>query len=63
MICSEDEDLDQRLKEYGRHLNISRWKYKTAKERLVEGGGERQSKTPKPAQEKKGKENCMGEHL
>ena len=37
MICSEDEDLDQRLKEYGRHLNISGWKYTTAKERLVEG--------------------------
>ena len=37
MICSEDEDLDWRLEEYGRHLTISRWKYKTAKKRLVEG--------------------------
>ena len=37
MICSEDEDLDWRLEEYGRHLTISGWKYKTAKERLVEG--------------------------
>ena len=37
MICSEDEDLDRRLEEYGKHLTLSRWKYKTAKERLVEG--------------------------
>jgi len=37
MICSEDEDLDRRLEEYGRHLTVSRWKYRTAKERLVEG--------------------------
>ena len=37
MICSKDEDLDRRLEEYGRHLTISGWKYKTAKERLVEG--------------------------
>ena len=37
MICSEDEDLDRRLEEYGRHLTVSGWKYKTAKERLVEG--------------------------
>ena len=31
MICSEDEDLDRRLEEYGRHLTVSGWKYKTAK--------------------------------
>ena len=37
MICSEDEDLDRRLEEYRRYLTVSRWKYKTAKERLVEG--------------------------
>ena len=37
MICSEDEDLDRRLEEYGRHLTVSGWKYKTVKERLVEG--------------------------
>ena len=37
MICSEDEDLDRRLEEYGRHLTVSGWKYKTAKDRLVEG--------------------------
>ena len=37
MICSEDEELDRRLEEYGRHLTVSGWKYKTAKDRLVEG--------------------------
>ena len=37
MVCSEDEDLGRRLEEYGRHLNFSGWKYKIAKERLVEG--------------------------
>ena len=50
MICSEDGDLDRRLEDfkiqdyfiiitllYGRHLTVSGWKYKTAKERLAEG--------------------------
>ena len=27
MICSEDEDFDRRLEEYGRHLTVSGWKY------------------------------------
>ena len=37
MICSEDEDLDRRMEECGRHLTVSGRKYKTAKDRLVEG--------------------------
>ena len=37
MVCSEDDDLDLRLEEYKRHLTISGWKYKTAKERPAEG--------------------------
>ena len=51
IICSEDEDLDRRLEEYGRHLTATGWKYKTAKERLVEGA-KKDRKTSKPAQEK-----------
>ena len=51
MIYSEDEDLDRRLEEYGRHLTATGWKYKTAKERLVEGA-KKDRKTSKPAQEK-----------
>ena len=37
MICSQDDDLDRRLEEYARYRTISGWKYKTAKERLMEG--------------------------
>ena len=39
---------------YYYYLTVSGWKYKTAKERLPE---------LKTAQVKKGKDNCMGEHL
>ena len=62
MICSEDEDLDRRLEEYGKHLTVSGWKYKTAKETCGRGE-QRQRKTPKPAHEKEGNENRVGEHL
>ena len=62
MICSEDEDLDRRLEEYGKHLTVSGWKYKTAKETCGRGE-QRQRKIPKPAHEKEGNENRVGEHL
>ena len=37
MITSQDGDLDRRLEKYARYLTIPGWKYKTAKNRLVEG--------------------------
>ena len=58
-MCSKDDDLNWRLEEYGRH--VSNGSTKPLKRDLWKG--QRKSKTPKPAQEKKGKENCMGEHL
>ena len=55
MICSEDEDLDRRLEEYGRHLTVSGWKYKTAKERLVEGAKKDRAKLPNQTRRRKKK--------
>ena len=34
---SEFSEFTPKLEEYGRHLTVSGWKYKTARERLVEG--------------------------
>uniref|UniRef100_UPI003AF6EDD9 GIY-YIG nuclease family protein n=1 Tax=Thiolapillus sp. TaxID=2017437 RepID=UPI003AF6EDD9 len=56
MICSQDDDLDRRLEEYARYLTISGWKYKTAKERLVEGAKTNRKKLlqqPRKKREKK----------
>ncbi|WP_293815680.1 hypothetical protein, partial [Thiolapillus sp.] len=66
MICSQDDDLDRRLEEYAKYLTISGWKYKTAKERLVEGAKtnrKKKQKTSTTAKEEKRKENRMGEHV
>ena len=67
MICSQDDDLDRRLEEYAKYLAISGWKYKTAKERLVEGAKtnrkKKEKKTSTTAKEEKRKENRMGEHV
>ena len=61
LVCSKDDDLNRRLEECGRHLIVSDGSTKPLKRDLQKG--QRKSKTPKPSQEKKGKENCMGEHL
>ena len=58
LVCSKDNDLNWRLVEYGRH--VSDGSTKPLKRDLWKG--QRKSKN-KPAQEKKGKGNCMGEHL
>ena len=53
MITSQDGDLDRRLEEYARYLTIPGWKYKTAKNRLVEGTKKNRQKQPRKKREKK----------
>ena len=56
MICSQEDDLDRRLEEYARYLTISGWKYKTNKERLVEGAKKnRQTLLQQPRKKKEKK--------